>query len=687
MKILIINRVFIMKKIDLHIHTIPTISDRDFEFSMGTLVSYVREKSLDAIAITNHNLFDQFQYESIVKEVNIPVFPGIEIDVENGHLLLLTAPDDIDDFVIKCQKIKKLNSTSNSTLTESQFLEIFSKLDKYLLIPHYDKNPKIDLKKIPLISEHIVCGEVSSSKKFINLYKNDYELVPLLFSDLRIKKDLKKFPDNQTYVDIEDISINALKLSLCDREKVALNKNDGNRVFQILDNGLKISSGLTVVLGGRSSGKTHTLDQIYAKYNEEATYIRQFELITRDEDLDKKRFDELLRTKGDSVTQAYLQPLKKVINDVSDIDLISDEQKLENYIEKLKSYAFEYERKDIYSKTKLFDENLFETRDLSSLVSLIGTVEFLITNKEYKTLIETYIPRHSMLKLVMELIDKFLIEHKQQLAEEYTNNLIQDIKDSLGTFTTNTSVPYIDLYRIALNRKKIEKFNTIVEKAKNFRVIEERQVCQFKVIATARPFKGAQDLHAVVKTRESFQDLFDKYDDPYSYLCCLKRIQSIPVSDYYKFFTFINFEVLNASGTKVSGGERSEFNLLQKIKNASQKQILILDEPESSFDNLFLKEGVNRSLKEISKLIPVVIATHNNTIGASVNPDYLIYAKKEELPTGQLRYHLYSGYPSSKELVDLEGNRIERREVMLDCLEAGEKAYCERSKTYEVSFH
>lgn len=676
-----------MKKIDLHIHTIPTISDRDFEFSMGTLVSYVREKSLDAIAITNHNLFDQFQYESIVKEVNIPVFPGIEIDVENGHLLLLTAPDDIDDFVIKCQKIKKLNSTSNSTLTESQFLEIFSKLDKYLLIPHYDKNPKIDLKKIPLISEHIVCGEVSSSKKFINLYKNDYELVPLLFSDLRIKKDLKKFPDNQTYVDIEDISINALKLSLCDREKVALNKNDGNRVFQILDNGLKISSGLTVVLGGRSSGKTHTLDQIYAKYNEEATYIRQFELITRDEDLDKKRFDELLRTKGDSVTQAYLQPLKKVINDVSDIDLISDEQKLENYIEKLKSYAFEYERKDIYSKTKLFDENLFETRDLSSLVSLIGTVEFLITNKEYKTLIETYIPRHSMLKLVMELIDKFLIEHKQQLAEEYTNNFIQDIKDSLGTFTTNTSVPYIDLYRIALNRKKIEKFNTIVEKAKNFRVIEERQVCQFKVIATARPFKGAQDLHAVVKTRESFQDLFDKYDDPYSYLCCLKRIQSIPVSDYYKFFTFINFEVLNASGTKVSGGERSEFNLLQKIKNASQKQILILDEPESSFDNLFLKEGVNRSLKEISKLIPVVIATHNNTIGASVNPDYLIYAKKEELPTGQLRYHLYSGYPSSKELVDLEGNRIERREVMLDCLEAGEKAYCERSKTYEVSFH
>jgi predicted metal-dependent phosphoesterase TrpH len=51
-----------MKKIDLHIHTVNTQSDPDFEFSLDALKGYVKEKSLDAIAITNHNLFDDVQF-------------------------------------------------------------------------------------------------------------------------------------------------------------------------------------------------------------------------------------------------------------------------------------------------------------------------------------------------------------------------------------------------------------------------------------------------------------------------------------------------------------------------------------------------------------------------------------------------------------------------------------------------
>lgn len=43
-----------MKKVDLHIHTVATVSDHYFEFSMDTLQSYVECKELDAIAVTNH---------------------------------------------------------------------------------------------------------------------------------------------------------------------------------------------------------------------------------------------------------------------------------------------------------------------------------------------------------------------------------------------------------------------------------------------------------------------------------------------------------------------------------------------------------------------------------------------------------------------------------------------------------
>ena len=78
------------------------------------------------------------------------------------------------------------------------------------------------------------------------------------------------------------------------------------------------------------------------------------------------------------------------------------------------------------------------------------------------------------------------------------------------------------------------------------------------------------------------------------------------------------------------------------------------------------------------------MSQNNNTIGASVHPDYLIYTFKEIMEDGTPKYHLYSGNPSSKELKDLDGDTISRKEVVLDCLEAGEPAYIERRMSYEV---
>lgn len=44
-----------MKKLDLHIHTIQTLSDRAFSFSVDKLKEYVKSLNIDGIAITNHN--------------------------------------------------------------------------------------------------------------------------------------------------------------------------------------------------------------------------------------------------------------------------------------------------------------------------------------------------------------------------------------------------------------------------------------------------------------------------------------------------------------------------------------------------------------------------------------------------------------------------------------------------------
>jgi len=62
-----------LKKIDLHIHTLPSISDSKFTFCMETLIEYVEKLEIDCIAITNHNLFDKDQFQLICQSVSIKV--------------------------------------------------------------------------------------------------------------------------------------------------------------------------------------------------------------------------------------------------------------------------------------------------------------------------------------------------------------------------------------------------------------------------------------------------------------------------------------------------------------------------------------------------------------------------------------------------------------------------------------
>ena len=71
-----------MKKIDLHLHTVPSLSDSHFDFSLEKLKEYVIAAEIDCIAITNHNLFDKEQFEFIASSLQITVLPGIEIDLD-----------------------------------------------------------------------------------------------------------------------------------------------------------------------------------------------------------------------------------------------------------------------------------------------------------------------------------------------------------------------------------------------------------------------------------------------------------------------------------------------------------------------------------------------------------------------------------------------------------------------------
>ncbi len=179
---------------------------------------------IDCIAITNHNIFDKNQFETICEELPIKVFPGIEINLEGGHLLLISENENLDDFSAKCQKITDLIKLPSDYISVEQLNSFFLYLNKYLLIPHYDKKPRISDEVLSKLGDNIFVGEVTSIRKFKACLKEEDKLTPVLFSDYRFVEEDTDYPTRQTYIDATESTLVAIKGCLFDKNKVYLSK-------------------------------------------------------------------------------------------------------------------------------------------------------------------------------------------------------------------------------------------------------------------------------------------------------------------------------------------------------------------------------------------------------------------------------------------------------------------------------
>ena len=670
-----------MKKIDLHIHTVSTFCDNNFDFSLEKLRGYVSSARINAIAITNHDFFDIEQFKEIASELDITVFPGIEVNLKSGQVLIIGEEEDLDDFYAKITLISEKITKVGDFITVSELKSIFGNLHKYLVIPHYEKKPAVRGEELEELRSYISAGEVDSPKKFIRTIKDTSSITPVLFSDARISNEMKNYPTRQTYVDCGELTLNSLKASFRDKGKVALSEKEGNRLFQIFDDGQRLSTGLNILLGERSTGKTYTLDKIY-EVSQNTKYIEQFSLVQQDEAEYEKRFSEDVAKRRSIFVDEYLGPYKAVLNETLNIDLNHNEQLIGKYVDTLLKSAEEIEKKDAFSKTAMFDETYFKVSDERVLNDLINSVRQLIENIEYRPIIEKYLDLSSLKSLACELIKTLWTKEFKKKKEKYVNNLVKDIKERLKLRTSATQIEDVDLYRIQMDSRTIDRFGEITRNLQKEAVISDESVQGFRVVAKKRPFEGPGEIKSISGLKVAFSETFAEYRDPYRYLQALKKHESLTPSEFYKYFVKIDYEILNKDGVKVSGGERSEFRLLQEINDAQNYDILLIDEPESSFDNIFLKGQVNQIVKEISETMPVVVVTHNSTVGASIQPDYIVYASKE-MENGVRKYTLYSGYPADKELVSLDGKRKRNFDVTMNSLEAGSTAYDERRQGYE----
>jgi ABC-type phosphate transport system ATPase subunit len=661
---------------------VSTISDRSFSFNLNELQRYVSEAGLDGISITNHNVFDGIQFRTINEAIDTTVFPGIEVSIDGGHVLIISDVADLDNFEVKSEMVSRKITQIGDSISVDELEEIFSDLNDYLVIPHYDKNPSIRGEVLDRIASYVSAGEVDSAKKFIRAINDEGKLTPVLFSDVRICDELDKLPTRQTFIDCGEVTLGAIKVCLQDKGKVALSEADGNRLFQIFEDGQKLSTGLNVILGERSSGKTYTLNRINES-NENVKYIRQFSLVQQDEDAYEREFNKEVKRKRSQFIEEYLSGFKVVLNDVMNVDLRANERAVERYVSTLLKSAEEADRRDAFSKTALFDETEFPTSEDGVLKALIGSVRQLIENVEYREIIDRHLDINSLKRLACELIELLWSKAFNNKKKKLVNSLIRDVRESLKMRTSAVQVDDVDLYRVNMDSRKVDRFSEIVKYLQRESVISEENIQGFSVVARKGAFAGAGEIKEASGVKTAFRESFKQYGYPYAYLEALLENESLTPSELYKLFSKISYRILNRDGYEVSGGERSEFRLLQEIKDAQNHDILLIDEPESSFDNLFLNSDVNQIIREISASMPVVVVTHNSTVGASVGADYRLYASKK-IEGGNVIYRLFSGFPTDRRLSSIDGETISNYEIMLNSLEAGYDVYDDRRQGYEA---
>ncbi|WP_412105089.1 hypothetical protein, partial [Vibrio parahaemolyticus] len=130
---------------------------------------------------------------------------------------------------------------------------------------------------------------------------------------------------------------------------------------------------------------------------DEIKFIRQFELLESDEEKDKKEFDTAISKNQSEFTEKYLAHFKAVVDDVHNISIQNDESEVESYIQSVIDNANNVARKDIFSKAKIFTEQLLTLKELGTLKNLISSVQLLLNNIEYSEIIESEVKRENLI--------------------------------------------------------------------------------------------------------------------------------------------------------------------------------------------------------------------------------------------------------------------------------------------------
>lgn len=432
-----------MKRIDLHIHSLPSLIEASFEFSADSLIDHVKGNQLDVIAITNHNYFDRGNFKEICETLpDTLVLPGIEVSVEKYHTLVICNPDSIGDFEEICKQVDQPDENGVGISTE-KFIELFGD-GSFMVIPHYKKKPAITSESLGKLKGCVTALEVSSDKKWVREQK-DSNTPMVLFSDYRCSDDGNQSRGQYTYIKTNDSSFGSLMLALKDKSKLSITEREDHLELQP---GLFASTGLNVVIGSRSSGKTFFLDMLSSSYDpDDVVYVRQFEIV---KDAEANAFKKHLADEATEIRASYYEPMTQVALAVSKLPSKEETSKsLKDYIADLSEYAETSAREDEYSKCPIYSGGKLPSVSYSAEKHVCEALIVLLNENPLSKEIQETIGVDALVKLLKLAITKYKDRRLKCECVNKANEIAKRIKNGLTRKSSRPGCPESPLLDVA----------------------------------------------------------------------------------------------------------------------------------------------------------------------------------------------------------------------------------------------
>ena len=569
------------KKIDFHIHTVASIKDSDFTFSMEWLKKYIEATELDAIAITNHDLFDKNNFKEISEALpNVIVYPGIELALDIGHVNIVFPNDYINDLSTFSDWLSQIHQTQFDSISCEELRNNLSCWDKGIYIFELGKSKGV--KQIPDMFSDVTCvGGVPNQLRF-NIAKNNSEsMVPCLFSDAHAtdydsdnRNDIDKLQNKQTYLQIDSCEFEDIKRVLRDKSKVSVTKENLKDVINI--HGVNISSGLNLIVGKRGTGKTYFLNKI-KEYSEDEYYeIKQFETARADEYIEQQR-KEQGSTAISAWQEKYTNQFSKIKSYIQDSDTESND--VEQFLTEVKIFATEMARSQSGQKYILFKETEFELSNLDYMRKALTNIKEVIEKDEiWKLLVNNRQKKSNFIEVYSELRNIYLKYSQENELKQKVNEIMSSVKSTVSARTGISKIKECSINKIIHKQqleKKIDNFlrSIIVETP-----LKNEHLYGYQIQVNLVPYQSASQFQREIGTQEAVNnDLIKAYKER-NFIAFLKHLKQKHFYNEANFAEYLlqkEVKLLDSEGVPASGGQAVGFALMLRLNEAKNKPIIL----------------------------------------------------------------------------------------------------------------